>query len=342
VAVTVTASVPCNSQGIPRSAGPAAVSLIGPDTRVILKARDVTVKADDRVVATGEVHRIYRVEKVDGGSLAVAADGVRGRVKVEDVIPLEQAVTYFTEQIRRRPRAAWAYKMRGQVRYDLGDFDQAIADQDEAIRVNPKDPEAYTNRALAWSAKHDYDRAIADDNEATRLDPKDAVAYHDRGNAWFAKRDYDLAVSDYNEAIRLDSKDPEKLRSRALAWSALGEDARALGDYDAIVKLDAKNSAAHLGRAWIRATSPDLKLRNGRLAVDSATRACELTAWKDPYCLGALAAANAEKGDFAAAVDWQSKALALFPKDDDSLAGHRRRLALYQMGSPYHEAPRPR
>ena len=47
------------------------------------------------------------------------------------------------------------------------------------------------------------------------------------------------------------------------------------------------------------ATSPDAKLRNGRRAIELATRACELTKYKAAYILSTLAAAYAETGDFA-------------------------------------------
>ena len=57
------------------------------------------------------------------------------------------------------------------------------------------------------------------------------------------------------------------------------------------------------------ATCPEAKYRDGGKAVESATRACELTKWKSSEFLNTLAAAYAESGDFDAAVTWQTRAI---------------------------------
>ncbi len=68
----------------------------------------------------------------------------------------------------------------------------------------------------------------------------------------------------------------------------------------------------------------------------SATRASELTEWKDPKKLDTLAAAYAESGDFDAAVKWQTQAIALFREDKDRTEGAAR-LKLYQARTPYRQ-----
>ncbi len=89
------------------------------------------------------------------------------------------------------------------------------------------------------------------------------------------------------------------------------------------------------------AACPEPKFRDGKRAVQFATRACELTHWQIPVVLDTLAAAQAEAGDFDAAVKWQLRAIELL-RDERQKADHRSRLALYRAKRPYHQvAPRP-
>ena len=88
--------------------------------------------------------------------------------------------------------------------------------------------------------------------------------------------------------------------------------------------------------AWLRATCPDASYRDGKQAVTGATKACELSEWKNANAVDTLAAAYAETGQFDKAVEWQQKAIDLAPKEDTKEKG-RRRLELYKAGKPYRE-----
>ena len=71
-----------------------------------------------------------------------------------------------------------------------------------------------------------------------------------------------------------------------------------------------------------------------------ATRACELTDWKDPWNIDTLAAASAEAGKFDDAVRWQMKALESPESLGTELERGKERLKLYEVGRAYHE-PKP-
>ncbi|HEV2395174.1 MAG TPA: glycosyltransferase family 39 protein [Verrucomicrobiae bacterium] len=115
--------------------------------------------------------------------------------------------------------------------------------------------------------------------------------------------------------------------------------AQAIGYYQAALR-QAPDSARALNRlAWLRATSPDPTLRNGREAVQLATRADELTGHKSPEALTTLAAAFAEEGHFDEALAAGQKAidLARASKQPNVLALNEQMLALYRAGHPFRQ-----
>jgi cytochrome c-type biogenesis protein CcmH/NrfG len=139
--------------------------------------------------------------------------------------------------------------------------------------------------------------------EPNRPEPTDAAGFVKRGDDYVDEGEYDRAIADYKEAIRLAPDDEE-------AYNSL---------------------------AWLLATCTEERVRDGKQAVELATKACELTKWEDADTLSTLAAAEAECGHFAEAVKWQKKALKLgFEKTEDTKAA-RDQLRLYEAGKPYRE-----
>jgi tetratricopeptide (TPR) repeat protein len=255
------------------------------------------------VVDNGARHRIYTVEKTNGDNLWLVAPGTpSGWMHNSKVIPFDDAIAYFADEIRKNPGSAPLYIRLSAVWNDKGEYGKAIDSLNEAIRLDPGDSIAFNNRGWnRWSMKH-YDGAIADYTEAIRLKPDSALTFGNRAAAYHAKKDYPKALADLNEAIR----------------------------------LDPKYAHAYSDRAWIWATCPIAKLRDGKQAVESATKACELSGWKYAEVVGTLAAAKAEVGDFANAVAWQTKANAIYHGKDAQREGYER-LALYRDKQPFRE-----
>ena len=98
------------------------------------------------------------------------------------------------------------------------------------------------------------------------------------------------------------------------------------------------------GFAWLLATSHNDTVRDGHLALLHAKRACTFTSQSssDPNPIDTLAAAEAELGDFRAAIASEQIALRLLAREagsgsarDDRLIKFQRRLAGYQANKPY-------
>ncbi|MBX9628152.1 MAG: hypothetical protein K2X82_30420 [Gemmataceae bacterium] len=101
--------------------------------------------------------------------------------------------------------------------------------------------------------------------------------------------------------------------------------------------LDPKYASAIKNRAWIRATSKVDRCRNGEVAVEEATKACELTGWKNPGYIDTLSCAYAEVGDFDQAIRWQKKALEDPSYQREEGENARAKLALYGKKRPFRE-----
>jgi tetratricopeptide (TPR) repeat protein len=186
-------------------------------------------------------------------------------------------------------------------------------------------------------AKGDYDAAINQYDKAIQLDPKFARPYHGRGVALFHKGQYDKGIASYTEAIRLEPQNDVAVFDRGLAYWEKGEPKQALTDFQLAIRLNPKNDSAYNGLAWGMATAPQPVLRDGKKAIEFATKACELTEWRNPFHLSTLAAAYAELGNFERAIEWHKKAMASPDFPPSKLDRARERLKLYEQGKPYRE-----
>jgi protein O-mannosyl-transferase len=93
--------------------------------------------------------------------------------------------------------------------------------------------------------------------------------------------------------------------------------------------------------AWLLATDPDSKSRDGTEAVQLAERACALTDRRIPALLDTLAVAYAEAGDFAHAISTIEEALNLARSvgDSDAIKISERIFASLRGNLPYREEP---
>ncbi|MCZ6873076.1 MAG: tetratricopeptide repeat protein [bacterium] len=119
-----------------------------------------------------------------------------------------------------------------------------------------------------------------------------------------------------------------------LADGKLEAQAEALNWFDRAVAQD--HPQAHNDYAWLLATSRSKELRNGSLALEHATRA--VAKKRTAAYLDTLAAAHAELGQFAEAIQFQEQALSLVSEQQIELAAElQKHLDAYHEAKPWRE-----
>jgi tetratricopeptide (TPR) repeat protein len=212
----------------------------------------------------------------------------------------------------------------------------AITDLNEALRLNPQNIEGHKNRAVLYLKKNDFNAALDDLSEIIQLNPKAESIYLLRGSIYSSKHDFDHGINDFTAVLKLNATNTDAYAGRMSAYWLKGDYQNAAADCRMIVQLNPGDIHSCYNLALMLATCPSASARDGKEAVEVARKVCDLTGWKEPYCLATLAAAYAESGDFEQAIKYQKQALAIPGWADDEMQS---RLGLYQQGKPDHEAP---
>jgi Tfp pilus assembly protein PilF len=281
-------------------------------------------------------HFSYKALDDKDGKLRLSQGGFEGYVDKNHMLPIEQAVDYYTAALQNNPNVSSYYSRRAAAYRWKGEHDKAIKDQDQTIRLNPREAAYFNNRGVSYASKRDFDRAIQDYDDALRRKPEYVVALRNRGVAWNGKKDFDKALQDFAEAIQLDPRDAAAHSGRGSALAGKKQYAAAALAFQQALHIDPQLVAANNSWAWLLATCPDAGVRDGRKAVELARKACEQSDWKSGGLIDTLAAAHAEAGQFQEALRYQEQALQdkTFAENNDNA---RRRLKLYEDKKAYRE-----
>jgi hypothetical protein len=145
------------------------------------------------------------------------------------------------------------------------------------------------------------------------------------------------ATTSFLNSSGTDSPDNPEVQTRmelAIQLDKAEKFAEALQAYREAVRLHPDDPVALNNLAWSLAANPRQELRNGREAVEFASKAVELTSQHQPVFMGTLAAAYAEDGQFAKAVEMAEKAraIALLNNQPAVAAINERLIKLYSAG----------
>lgn len=250
----------------------------------------------------------------------------------------DRAMADFHQCLLLAPDNLDAYSGLAGACFLKGDLHQAVTAYDHIIECDPQDPIAHLNRGNIYRLEKNYGKAIADFNECLKLDPKNRDAYGGRGSAFFRTGAYSNAINDFTLVLESGTNDPSALISRedrADCYYETKQYERADEDFKIVAGIETGNYNVYNDIAWFRATCPVAAMRDGSNAVELATKACELSQWRDPKVIDTLAAAFAEEGNFQKAITYQEDALEISGVAGKEIQGAKDRLNLYLAKEPY-------
>jgi tetratricopeptide (TPR) repeat protein len=268
----------------------------------------------------------------------------------------KKAIEQFNRVLQMQPGSVLTLIHRAEAYMASEQFDEALVDIEAVLKDNPGLTVAHGLRAQTLASLERLDEAIAEMKTLAEAAPEQPEFRLQLAMYYLYDKQTEEAIREYGEIIERDDHDeededgdPDKsqseelaervrfqaLRGRADAYLNIGEHAKAVKDFEKALMLEPEDTLVLNNFAWVLATSPEDDVRDGKRAVELATKAVELTDEKEAHILSTLAAAHAETGDFDAARKWSQKSVDMNdPEHAEQLA---KELASYQEDKPWRE-----
>jgi tetratricopeptide (TPR) repeat protein len=198
-----------------------------------------------------------------------------------------------------------AHNSLGTVFLKKGQTEEAISHFEKAVNIRPWNVFAQNNLALSLLRQGQLKEAIAHLQTSLQSQPDNTETLNLLGLVLFQAGRVNEAIAQWEETLEIQPAQPAD-------WKA-------------------RNSLA-----WVFATYPNTSIRDGRRAVNLAQEALRLSGGKNPLIFRTLAAAYAESGRFAEAIDAAQRGLELASGQGNSALAEnlRSNIAVYQSNSP--------
>jgi len=248
-----------------------------------------------------------------------------------------RSIRDYNAALMLQPENLAYLSQRGTAQMRSGLFAPARSDFERAMKLNPDNPALGLSLVELAMFEDKPEDAVKAASDVIKKVPEFAEAYQQRARAYTLQGKLKSAIADYDKSIELEPDNAEYWlgRSNFRIFQRL-DVVKAKADIEKAIQLDPKNSEALNNLAWMLATYPDEKIRNGPRAIKLAMEASELRNHQADHILDTLAAAYAEAGDFSSAVHWQEKAVRA-SQGSGNEEDYKLHLEAFLMGIPVRE-----
>ncbi len=216
---------------------------------------------------------------------------------------IHDAIEQLRKALEIDPGYAEAHYSLGMALAKDGQIRDAIAEYRKALELKPDHPKAHYDLALALNASGQTEEAVANYQKALEVKSDSIEAMNNLSAIFFHEGRLDEAIHWLRKALETKPDYQSAQRNLPVVEAEREKVLKALAGRREEIRTKPEDASLLNATAWMLATNPNASVRNGAEAVELARRAVQLTEGKEPVMIGTLAAAYAETGRFAEAVE---------------------------------------
>ena len=205
-----------------------------------------------------------------------------------------------------------------------------------ALAVTGNNDVALNNLGIIFLEKGQLDDAISKLQAAIDLRSENGPAHDNLAKALLKKGQVAEAMVHYRKFLEIEPENVEARNTLGTALIQQGHVKEAIDQWQDALALQPDNGNAASNLAWVFATCPEASTRDGARAVQLGEKALRISGGKIPMIHRVLAAAYAESGRFADAIETAQRGaeLATTQGNPGLAAELESNIALYQSGRP--------
>jgi tetratricopeptide (TPR) repeat protein len=151
---------------------------------------------------------------------------------------IARRIAHYSKQLEKDPKNVELLIRRGDLYFQIHEFEQAIADYSDAIELDANADEAWFGRGMARGRYGEIRGGIQDLSVYIQRHPKSSRAYTKRGVRYLWIKEDKKAETDLGMAIKLDAANAEAHDDLGVILARRGDYARALRHFNAAVSID--------------------------------------------------------------------------------------------------------
>jgi protein O-mannosyl-transferase len=171
-----------------------------------------------------------------------------------------------------------------------------------ALAVTSNNDVAKNNLGIVYLRQGKLDEAISLLQAAVDLRPENSPAQENLAKAFLQKGRVADALVHYRKLMELQPDNIEVHNIVGTVFVQQGHVRDGIAEWQKVLVVEPENGNAMNNLAWVFATSPDDSVRDGTQAVRLAEQALRISRGRIPLVFRTLAAAYAESGRFAEAI----------------------------------------